>query len=321
MPPISFACFILFLQQPVADSQVDIFTKTIKWKELAPLPVCRYGYTAVLLGGVVYVGGGYEVTNDNNQYSSDRLDVYNITTNQWSPSPITTPYCLFAMTVLDDKLVIAGGVTKNGEVVKKVLVLNAGQWKDYSEMPTVRYCATAVGYHSMLIVAGGKSEVEGKWTRVSTTELLDTINGCWYTCNNLPSPHQLMKAVIINDKLYLLGGYNKDGKPSPQVFVASLDNLSNHQLNWQPAPNTPWCRLAPVVLYNKFLLTVGGYQLGHTSEVNVFNSSTGQWKHLTNIPAARSAPAVVGVADNIIVIGGRTNDDKYSNTVWIGTFE
>ena len=47
-----------------------------------------------------------------------------------------------------------------------------------------------------------------------------------------------------------------------------------------------------------------------------------EWKHITNIPAARGTPAVVGVADYIIVIGGVTNDnDKYSNTVWISTFE
>ena len=48
--------------------------------------------------------------------------------------------------------------------------------------------------------------------------------------------------------------------------------------------------------------------------MNIFNPSTGQWKHLTNILAARSAPAVVGVTDNIIVIGGVTNDYEYSYT-------
>ena len=308
------------LQQPVADSQVDIFRKTVKWKELAPLPVGRSVDTAVLLGGNVYVGGGFEETSNSNDKSSYRLDVYNLTTNQWSPSPITTPYDSFAMTVLDDKLVTAGGIKKNIEVVKKVLVLNAGQWKDYSEMTTARCNVTAVGYHSMLIVVGGVMKVESNWTVVSTTELLDTTNGCWYTCNNLPSPHQQMKAAIMNDKLYLLGGFDKDDS-SPQVFVASLDTLSTHQLNWQSAPNTPWCGSAPVVLYNKFLLTVGGWQQNRTSEVNIFNPPTGRWKHLTNIPAVRNFSAVVGVADNIIVIGGFTDNAKYCNTVWIGVFE
>ena len=306
------------LQQPVADSQVEIFSKTVKWEELAPLPVGCNGHTAVLLGGNVYVGGGYEGRSIHDYQNSYRLDVYNFTTNQWSPSPITTPYCWFAMTVLDDKLVTAGGGSKNGEVVKKVLVLNAGQWKDYSEMPTARQGATAVGYHSMLIVVGGVIKVADKLTVLSTTELLDTTNGCWYTCNNLPSPHEQMKVAIMDDQLYLLGGLNK------QVFVASLDTLSTHQLKWQSAPNTPWYFSYPVVLYNKFLLTVGGWQQqSNTSEVYIFNSTTVQWpwKHLINIPAARGALAVVGVADNILVIGGLTNESKYSNSLWIGVLE
>ena len=305
----------------MAGSQVDIFRKTVKWEELAPLPVGHTAHTAVLLGGVVYVGGGYEGSTKDRQ-DSYRLDVYNLTTNQWSSSPITTPYCWFAMTVLDDKLVTAGGATKNGEVVKKVLVLNAGQWKDYSEIPTARYSATAVGHHSMLIVVGGAIKVSGKWIPVSTTELLDTTNRCWYACNNLPSPCQQMKAAITNGKVYLLGGVDKDNKLSPQVFVASLDTLSTHQLYWQSAPNTPCCTSAAVVLYNKFLLTVGGWrQQSRTSEVCIFNPSTGQWKHLTNIPAARNGPAGVGVAKNILVIEGKTNKAEKSNTVWIGLLE
>ena len=112
-----------------------------------------------------------------------------------------------------------------------------------------------------------------------------------------------------------------DCKPSPQVFVTSLNTLSTHQFYWQSAPNTPWCCSAPVVLYNK-LLTVGGRsQESCTSEVCIFNPSTGQWKHLTNIPTARNGAAVVGVADNIIIVGGTTNNKDLSNTVWIGVFE
>jgi len=308
----------------VADSQVDIFSKTVKWKELAPLPVCRTAHTAVLLGGNVYIGGGVEGINANDFQDCYRLDVYNLTTNQWSPSPITTPYCLFAMTALDDKLVTVGGMTKN-KVVKKVLFHNTGKWKDYSEMPTARFHSTAVGYHSMLIVVGGGIKVEGKLSRVSTTELLNTTNGCWYTCNNLPSPHQNLKAAIMNDKLYLLGGADKDFNPSPKVFVASLNDLSTHQLNWQSALNTPCCYSTSVVLYKNFLLTVGGRhphdKTSQTCEVYTLNPLTGQWKHLTNIPASRSSAAVVGVADQIIIIGGMTNKNtKFSKTVWIGTY-
>ena len=303
---------------------MDIFSETVKWKELAPLPVCRTAHTAVLLKGNIYVGGGLEGTNSNDQVNSCRLDVYNLTTNQWSSSPITAPYYWSAMTVLDDKLIIAGGETKNDEVVKKVLVLNAGHWKDLSEMPTARSYATAVGYHSMLIVVGGRIKVKGEWTRSSTTEMLDTISGYWHTCSNLPCPHQRMKAAVLNDQLYLLSGVDQDLKLSTQVFVASLDTISTYQLNWQSAPNTPWCSSAPVVLYKKFLLTLGGCHQSRTSEVNIFSPSNLHYKCLANtrIPAPRSSSAVVSLADNItVVIGGTTDNGKRTKKTWIGTFE
>ena len=68
------------LQQPVADSQVDIFSKTVKWEELAPLPVGHNSHTTVLLGGNVYVGGGFEGSSVKDYQFSYRLDVYNLTT-------------------------------------------------------------------------------------------------------------------------------------------------------------------------------------------------------------------------------------------------
>ena len=207
---------------------------------------------------------------------------------------------------IDDKLIIAGGVTKSDEVTNKVLVLDGGQWKDYR---TARVCTAAVAYQSMLIVVGGETKVKGKWVVLPTTELLDTTNGCWYTCDDLPIPHLQLNVAFSFTILYLLGGNDQDGIPSPQVFTASLDNLSSHQLKWQSLPDTPWCYSAPVVLYNKFLLTVGGrlqYDLNsQIAEVCAFNPSTGLWAQITNIPAARSFPAVVGVADDkVIILGG-----------------
>ena len=115
-------------------------------------------------------------------------------------------------------------------------------------MPTARYNATAVGYHSMLIVVGGTTIVENKWTGVSTMELLDTTNGYWYSCNNLSSARTFLQATILND-LYILSGADKNRQLSPEMFVASLDTLSTHKLNWQSAPNNPCCGSPLVVLY------------------------------------------------------------------------
>jgi len=292
----------------------------IKWKEAAPLPIGRSAHTAVLLHGSVYVGGGFEGIASAKRRDCYRLDVYNITTNQWSASPIITPCCWFGMTVLDDKLIIAGG-DKNDIPTNKVHILYHGEWKYYSTMPTARTSLFAVGYHSMLITVGGQVLVNGKWTRLATTELLDTTNGCWYTCNDLPVPYLQLKGEVINKTLYLLGG--KGTIPSPQVFTASLDNLSSHQLKWQSFPDTPWCHSAPVVLYNKFLLTVGGRQpsdvISQTSEVWGFNPSSWAWQQVANVPSAVTFPGIVKFSDDaFVMMGGSNNQREYTCDTYIG---
>ena len=131
----------------------------------------------------------------------------------------------------------------------------------------------------------------------------------------------------MNDKLYLLNGQNEDFEPSLDVFVASLDTLSNHHFNWHSAPNAPWCYSTPVVVYNNFLLTVGGFEQSDasikTESIHLLNASTGSWEYLMNIPAARSGAAVVTVNDKILVIiGGVTNETReFSTTVWVGIIE
>ncbi|XP_065885506.1 uncharacterized protein [Dysidea avara] len=305
--------------------QENIFNKPVKvkWKEVAPLPVARSAHTAVLLHGSVYVGGGYEGKSGIKRKDCYRLDIYNVYANRWDSSPITTPHCRFAMTILDDKLIIAGGVTKSGEITSKMFVLVHGEWKYYSGMPTARYFPSAIGYKSTIIVVGGAALVNGRHTGVATTEVLDTINDVWYFCDDLPVPHLQLKGEIIDSRLYLLGG-NQGGKASLQVFTASLDNLSSHQLKWQSLPDTPWCCSSPIVLYNKFLLTAGGRNISagpkdsKTTDMRAFNPSTGLWERIANIPAERSFPGIINVADDMfIMIGGATIQGEHSCDAYI----
>jgi len=296
----------------------------VKWREVAPLPVGRTAHTAVLLHGSVYVGGGYEGKNVSRDKESYRIDIFNVYANQWSTSPIITPYRGFAMTILNNRLIIVGGRVKSGEITNKILVLDEGQLEYYNEMRTAQFNLAAIGYQSMLITIGGETTGGNAQNGVATTELLDTTTGSWYTCDDLPMPHFQIKCTIMKNILYVLGG--RHISPSLQVFSASLDNLSSHQLRWRSLPDTPWCYSTPVVVFNKFLLTIGGRQpsdkTSQTSEVRAFNPSTGSWKQIANIPAARSFSAVVGVADNkIVLLGGGSRQGKYSSDTWVGTFE
>ena len=50
------------------------------------------------------------------------------------------------MTVLVYKLIIVGGVRESAKVTNKSLTLQGDHWKDYSQMLTARYPASAVSY-------------------------------------------------------------------------------------------------------------------------------------------------------------------------------
>ena len=276
----------------------------------------RAYHTAVWLNGLVYVGSGIE-TGWRESYIINCYDPIN---NSWS-SPIKTHYCVFAMTTLNDKLLIAGGLDKSYKATNQILTMDAGQLKNYTKMITARSYATATGHQGMLIITGGEDD---KGKLLSSTELFDSSKGKWYTLNDLPQPHSQLKSVIVDKIFYLLGGINKDGD-SPSVFTAPLDTLSRHQLKWNTLQDTPWCRSAPVSVYGTHLLIVGGGKMigdkyARTSDVYKLNKVSHSWEAIEHVPSATSLSAVVSTADNrVIVIGGLSDKREFTNAVWIGS--
>ena len=238
----------------------------IKWEEGAPAPVGCRRHTAVWLNGLVYVGGGNTVAVGGASYI---INCYDPVNNSWS-SPINTPYCLFAMTTLNNNLLIAGGRDNSFKKTNQILTMDAGQLKNYTKMITARKYATATGYQGILIITGGEDDM---YDKLSSTELFDSSNGQWYMSNDLPQPHTELKSVIVDNILYLLGGFDENDKASPAVFTAPLDTLSRHQLKWNTLQDTPCLASAPVSVYGTHLLIVGGGKISIHATL-MFTSST-----------------------------------------------
>ena len=274
-------------------------------------------HTAVWLNGLVYMGGGIETGGKN----SFTINCYDPVNNSWSS--INSPYCLFAMTILNNKLLIAGGTDKSNKRTNQILTMDAGQLKNYTKMITARSLATATGHQGMLIITGGRDDT-GKV--LSSTHLFDSNNGqWWYICNDLPQPQYRLKSAIVDNILYLLGGADKSLSSSPAVFTAPLDTLSRHQLKWKTHQDTPYCSSAPVSVHGTHLLIVGGRKMRkkdyiHCSDVYKLNEVSHSWEAIGHIPSARSLSAAVSTADNrVIVIGGVNDKGEHTNTVWIGS--
>ena len=226
------------------------------------------------------------------------------------------------MTTLKNKLVTAGGKDRSSKRTNQILIMDAGQVKNYTKMITARSDATAAGHQGMLIITGGYDD---KGT-TSSIELFDSNNGQWYKCSDLPQPHYWLKSVIVDNILYLLGGF-KDGYGSSAVFTASLDTLSTHQLKWNTHQDTPWSASTPLSVNGTHLLMVGGYKYTggkrtFTSDIYKLNKVSHSWEAIEHIPSGRSRSAAVITADNrVIVIGGLNDKGDVTNTVWIGSCE
>ena len=129
--------------------------------------------------------------------------------------------------------------------------------------------------------------------------------------------------MIVDNTLYLLGGYNKDGG-SRAVFTASLDSLSRHQLKWNTHQDTPCYGSAPVSVCDTHLLIVGGCKINKfipASEIYKLDKVNHSWEAIGNIPTARHLSTSISIADNkVILIGGKNDKGQYTKTVWIGTW-
>jgi len=289
----------------------DLFSGpvNIKWEEGTASPVDRSLHTAVLYNGVIYVGGGWYKDNGGKKRYPDALDMYHKDTNTWDT--IDTPHELFAVTLLTGKVVIVGGRTTRGKkVTNKILVLESGQWKDYTEMPTARYGVTAVSHHSMMIVIGGGSD---GYITLSTTELFNDTTGQWFKCDDLPQPLYSSYLIIVGETVFVLGGITKDNKYSTAVYAAPL---SNHQLKWQHLVDTPHVVPAPVGLNNKYLLAVG------KKHIYTLNSTATKWMTTGTLPVYTIDTTVVcDEQSQLVMIGGRGSDGRSTNKLWNGSFQ
>ena len=297
---------------------------SITWKEGASAPRIHEDHTAVWLNGLVYVGGGCE----SHYTKSYKIDAYNVAENSWSSLSISTLCSYFAMTTLNNHLIVAGGRTKNDKCTDKVLILNDSQLEDYTNMITPKSHTTIVGYQAVLIVVGG---LNNEHKILSSIEIFDSVTKQWHTCSdNLPQPHYLLQSVVVNHVLYLLGGIRQNQKHSFSVFTAQLNTLSRYQLKWESYRhmNTPWQASAPVnALNDTCLLLIGGSKdikdgYIRTTDVHIFNEANHCWEVIGHLPVARAGVAATCTADNKIFMFGGVNDEGHvTNTVWIGSYE
>ncbi len=140
------------------------------------------------------------------------------------------------------------------------------------------------------------AKIEGKSNSTTALSL------GWQVFELMPTARTEVAAVAIDDKIYVVGGFDKDGRAVSVVEVFDTKNNS-------------WASIAPMPLalhhvgaaaHEGKLYVVGGYKEGWiaTNSLFIYDPATGQWKKGKEMPTARGALTVQFIDHTLYAVGG-----------------
>lgn len=204
---------------------------------LAPLRESRDAHATVALGDRLYVIGGFDAEDPLRSVESAGL----VGTGHWSEvAPMITPRWHHGATVLEGKIYVAGGCpldTAGSRVERFDAVTN--QWTELSPLTIRRegHClVSALG--EVYAVGGVQSREVGadfEYTPVKTVERYQPSTGLWRPVASLRSGRYRAAAVVLGDKLYLIGGWSSATEVLRSVECLDLS-----------VPDAQWTPVAPM---------------------------------------------------------------------------
>ena len=298
----------------------------LRWKNGPKAPLKTFGESVAVLGRVAYFYSWYE----------KKIMMYDSQTGKWAILP-ECPKTSFSIAAVNGLLTAIGG-EQSGNATKSLLSLTRQQkWTEqfppmtyYHNLPVVACTSTS------LIVAGGWGPDKER----APVEVMDTETLRWSTAASLPYPWWQATATICGDRLYLAGGFAKDGwtktksvltcvvsellqstatqhPPSEATPTASGLQPSTHgQRVWQELAELPVYLSALVTLQGR-LLAVGGCDsdLNPTSAVHQYNSATNSWNVVSRMNNKRWPCFAAVLPDNtLVVVGGMTGTGVATST-------
>ena len=156
----------------------------LSWTELGPLACPVSAASAAVLGGRLYVFGGYSATG-----TTDTVQVYDPASRSWSLAPpLPAPRRKTACVVLRNLLYVLGGRGRRGSATCTVFVYDAttSEWSTSTPLPFAEENLYGVAFDGRLVVMPERGEplvlgADGRWS----TEILPPLPSLWGACTNL----------------------------------------------------------------------------------------------------------------------------------------
>jgi N-acetylneuraminic acid mutarotase len=161
---------------------------------------------------------------------SDRVDIYNFTTNSWSTATLSQARGWASATTIDDKVLIAGGLINMNNPSALVDIYNAttGEWTtDSLKVPRCSNGNAATVKGKAYFAGGGNFNNGIFYSPSNVVDIYDEESDIWSTMN-LIEPLVTHSVVGVGDKLIVAGGDNGNDLVQTIEILEVLTKIESH---------------------------------------------------------------------------------------------
>lgn len=284
------------------------------WTTLEEMPTPREATINVALGKAVFVIGGQKLgfgekgEARNNEY-------FNTQSGRWSSvAPMLTARSFAAGASAGMSIYVAGGqVSKHGGVTGSLERYDAllNRWVKLPPMPTARQGLGAARIGNEIYFIGGQNCISPLCGEtLDVVEVYDIRRRQWRTAKSLPEPRAGFATLVINDKIYVVGGYSTEGTFSE--FLRGYGTILEYDPAadvWKPVAALAEVRMAPIAAAcGEKIIISGGLDPVSFNLIRrnawAYDTRLDSWEQIAAPKHDRTGIQAVTVNNGVYAIGG-----------------
>lgn len=254
------------------------------WITKTAMPTARGLASAAVIDGVIYVIGGWTVTDTN------IVEAYYPSTDSWLiKTGMNVPRNNLTTAVLDNKIYAIGGwsVTTNTTAVEIYDPLT-DMWTSGTPLPVGINGLRAATFDGKIFVFGGW---DGN-TITNTVMMYDPKISMWIPRTRMPTARTNLAVAVINGKIYAIGG-EYDGTELDTLEI--YDPIADTWITGTPMLSARG-GIAAGVVHGRIQVVSGANDR--------YDPATDSWDTMTSVPTGRWGLTAAVVDNNLYTIGG-----------------
>ena len=244
------------------------------------------------------------------------------------PTKLLTAKDRHACVSIDNhRIIITGGYNSSSDHLNEVEIFdstkeNSKTTKLLPHLPQTRYLHASIFHqHHVYLIGGYVDATSSSMIQLDVSELLNNNNNTtsssttnnnniWETMPSMKQDRAMFPAVLHDDSIYVLGGWDDDDGTS--FATCEIFNISSQQ--WEDIPSMIQKRHghAAVRVENQ-IYVFGGHNYNdgkYLDTVEIYNTNTKSWERGTDMPTPLSSMTAVKIGIYIILSGGTTTNRK-----------